>query len=149
MSLFSEDFYNNTINVKQDTQLPILRDYLIDLNTGHLILDEYGRCQIVEKQSAIVCQAYRKIHTPEGKYCIYSPTYGSRLRTLIGKGKQYADEFIEEFLIRALVNNWDYVNSISIISTEFNGSTYTVNFQMDTVYGIVNYDGLDIRILND
>ena len=40
MGIFSEDFYNSTSNKsasKQSKQIPMLKDYAIDLETGQLL----------------------------------------------------------------------------------------------------------------
>ena len=148
-SLFPTDFYNNTLDTKKENELPMLYDYLIDLNTGHLVLDEHKRCIIVSGVNAIVVQSYRKIFTPQGQYFIYSNEYGSKLREFIGMGKSYADTFIEDYLNRCLVSNWKYVNKIKNVTTKLVGNHYIVNFQMETVYGDVKYKDLDLHICPD
>lgn len=144
-SLFPSDFYDNTINNSTNTQLPMLYDYLIDLETGHLILDEYGRASIVSGANAIIMQTYRKLHIPKDTYYIYPNDYGSSLKDLIGKGKAYADSVISEYLIKALVDN-KYVLRVSNIITELNGNNYNVNFTMTTVYGDISCDMLDVDV---
>ena len=36
MSLFPTDFYNNKINNVKENEIPLLKDYAIDLDTGEI-----------------------------------------------------------------------------------------------------------------
>ncbi|WP_410746624.1 DUF2634 domain-containing protein, partial [Clostridium neonatale] len=75
MSLFPTDFYNNKINNVKENEIPLLKDYAIDLDTGEIILNELGQATIVSDIDAVIAQAYRKIHTDKGRYIIYSSNY--------------------------------------------------------------------------
>ena len=147
-SIFSDDFYNNVLNSKKDREVPMLYDYLIDISNGHLILDDKGQATIVSGLDAIICQAYRKINTKKGKFNIYSKKYGSRLFELLGQGKVFADDFAQQFLIDCLVDK-KYVYKIVNFQSEFKGSTYTIYFQMDTIYGTTPYYIQDVEISYD
>lgn len=150
MSLFPEDFYNNTVKKTETNKIPLLKDYAIDLKTGEILLDENNNGIIVDGLDAVIVQAWRKIHTPkldndnnEG-YFIYGPNFGSQFHKLIGKGKSVGDAFANQMLIDCLVDGV-YVTKINNFSTSLKQSHYAINFAMETIYG--NYqDSIYIEI---
>lgn len=142
MGLFPEDFYNNTVNKtkSKNNDIPLLKDYAIDLITGEILLDENKNAIIVEGLDATIVQSWRKIHTPkldldnnEG-YFIYGKDFGSQFHKLIGKGKSYGDAFANQIIIDCLVDKI-YVTGISNFSTKLENSSYTINYTMETIYG--------------
>ena len=61
MAIMSKDFYQVN-NINSDNELPLLKDYLINLDTGETIIDEKtGDGIIVEGIDAVVVQAKRKL----------------------------------------------------------------------------------------
>ena len=134
MSLFPTDFYNNKINNVKENEIPLLKDYAIDLDTGEIILNELGQATIVSDIDAVIAQAYRKIHTDKGRYIIYSSKYGSEFKKLIGKGKSYGDTYAYQMLVDCLVDN-KYVIGISDFYTVLEKSKYSINFTMNSIYG--------------
>ena len=134
MSLFPTDFYNNKINNVKENEIPLLKDYAIDLDTGEIILNELGQATIVSDIDAVIAQAYRKIHTDKGRYIIYSSNYGSEFKKLIGKGKSYGDTYAYQMLVDCLVDN-KYVIGISDFYTTLEESKYNINFTMNSIYG--------------
>lgn len=145
-SMFPDDFYNNTIDANTSTEPDMLYDYLIDLDNGNIVLDETTKSAIiVSGLDAIIVQTYRKLHTDKGIYLIYDNNYGNKLKTLIGKGKKYADTYIEEFLISCLVDN-TYVKKITDIETSMKSNVYSVYFVMDTIYGKIPYTYSELGI---
>ena len=134
MSLFPDDFYNNKINNVKENEIPLLKDYAIDLDTGEIILNELGQATIVSGIDAVIAQAYRKIHTDKGRYIIYSCNYGSEFKKLIGKGKSYGDTYAYQMLVDCLVDN-KYVIGISDFYTTLEESKYNINFTMNSIYG--------------
>lgn len=134
MSLFPNDFYNNKINNVKENEIPLLKDYAIDLDTGEIILNDLGQATIVSRLDAVISQAYRKIHTDKGRYIIYSSNYGSEFKKLIGKGKSYGDTYAYQMLVDCLVDN-KYVIGISDFYTVLEKSKYSINFTMNSIYG--------------
>lgn len=141
MGLFSEDFYNNTTsNSKKDEEVPLLKDYAIDLETGELLYDTNKNAIIVEGLDAVIAQSWRKIHTPkldtdnnEG-YFIYGPNFGSQFHKIIGKGKSYGDAFAYQMLVQAIVDGI-YITGINNFATTLEKSAYSINYTMETIYG--------------
>ena len=138
MSIFPEDFYNNKISNKKEKEVPILRDYAINLDTGEILFGEDGKGIIVEKEDAILVQAWRKLHTYQGRFIIYSPKYGERLEDLYGKGKRIGDLYVYDMVYEALVDNV-YVKNINNLTTELKHDKYIISFKLDTIYGILDY----------
>lgn len=142
MGLFPEDFYNNTQNkATSTTEIPLLKDYAIDLNTGEVLLDKSENEIIVEGIDAIIVQSWRKLNTPkldinndEG-YFIYGPNFGSQLHKLIGKEKSYGDAFAYQMLVDCLVDGI-YITGINNISITLEKSSYSINYVMETIYGM-------------
>lgn len=134
MSLFPNDFYNNKINNVKENEIPLLKDYAIDLDTGEIILNDLGQSTIVSGLDAVIAQAYRKTHTDKGVYVIYSNTYGNEFKKLIGKGKSYGDIYAYQMLVDCLVDN-KYVTGISNFSTELEQGNYSISFTINSIYG--------------
>ena len=134
MSLFPEDFYNNKIDNVKETEIPLLKDYAINLDTGEIKLNDLGQATIISGIDAVIAQAYRKIHTDKGRFIIYSNTYGSEFKKLIGKSKSYGDTYAYQMLVDCLVDN-KYVTGISDFSTELEQSRYKINFTINSIYG--------------
>lgn len=135
MGLLPSDFYSNTISSSTTkTEIPLLKDYLIDLNTGHLVVSSSGQFTIVTGLKAVIVQMWRKIHTKQGLYAIFSSSYGSTFHELVGKGKSYADLYAYKKVVDCIVDG-TYVKSINNFSTSFDGSSYTISFTINTIYG--------------
>ena len=134
MGLFPDDFYNNTLDNIKETEIPLLKDYAIDLNTGAIIVNNLGQATIVSGIDAVIAQAYRKIHTDKGEWIIYSDKYGSEFKKLIGKSKNYGDTYAYQMLVDCLVDH-KYVTGISNFSTELEESRYKINFTLNSIYG--------------
>lgn len=141
MGLFPEDFYNNTQNKNaSNDEIPLLKDYAIDLKTGEILFDENGNEIIVEGLDTVIVQSWRKLHTPklniendEG-YFIYGKDFGSQLHKLMGKEKSYGDAYAYQMLVDCLVDG-TYVTGINNFSTKLEKSSYTINYTMETIYG--------------
>nr|DAH85411.1 MAG TPA: Protein of unknown function (DUF2634) [Caudoviricetes sp.] len=134
MALFPNDFYNNKIDNVKETEIPLLKDYAIDLETGAIILNDLEQATIVSGLDAVIAQAYRKIHTDKNRYIIYSSSYGSEFKNLIGKGKSYGDTYAYQMLVDCLVDN-KYVTGISNFYTDLEQGKYSINFTLNSIYG--------------
>jgi hypothetical protein len=137
--LLPTDFYNGNITSMSSTKSfdstpPLLKDYLIDLDTGYLVKNESGQFTIVNGLEAIVMQIWRKLHTPKGVYEIFSKNYGNTFNDLIGYGKGYADSYASSKLTEAIVDNV-YVKSINNVKLSLEKDCYTINFTINTIYG--------------
>lgn len=134
MGLFPTDFYNNKIDNVKVTEIPLLKDYAINLDTGEIILNEKGQPTIVTGIDALIAQAWRKLHIDKGKYFIYSNSYGNDFKKLIGKNKSYGDTYTYQMLADSLVDN-KYITGISDFYTELEKSKYSINFTINSIYG--------------
>jgi hypothetical protein len=138
MGILPSDYYNGTITSSSSTNSksapPLLQDYLIDLDTGYLIVSESGQFTIVSGLQAIVMQTWRKLHTEQGVYEIFSSKYGNTFTDLIGKGKSYADNYAYTKLESALVDDI-YIKSVDNVKVKLSKDSYTISFTLDTIYG--------------
>lgn len=137
MGLLPPDFYDNTLSsnvVSKTKEVPLLQDYLIDLDTGYLIVSDSGQFTIVTGLRAVVMQMWRKLHTVRGEFSIYDSKYGNTLNELIGKGKSYADVYAFQKVSDAIIDKI-YVLSINNFSTELSKDKYIINFTANTIYG--------------
>lgn len=140
MSLFPEDFYNNTVKKNIAEDIPLLKDYAIDLETGELFYDVNGNSVIVEGLDAVIVQTWRKVHTHKldvtngDGYFIYGKDFGSQFHKLMGKGKSYGDAFAYQMLVDCVVDG-TYVTGIDSFSTTLEKSRYSIDYTMITIYG--------------
>lgn len=137
--LFPTDFYNGTLTSKNSSKSttnnpPLLKDYLIDLDTGFPIVSNSGQFTIVTGLEAVIMQTWRKLHTPQGVYEIFSSKYGNTFDELIGKGKSYADAFASQKLQSALVDKV-YIKSVNDIKTILAKDKYIITFTINSIYG--------------
>lgn len=145
MGIFSEDFYNSISNKsasKQTTQIPMLKDYAIDLETGQLLYN-HNEPYLVEGIDACICLIWKSLHTKrkslsldEG-YPIYTDDYGSAIHTLKGMTKAYSDSMIEQMLRDALIDGTYILSVINVQTTLSKKGTYTVSFSVRTIYGAI------------
>ncbi|KFX58448.1 DUF2634 domain-containing protein [Clostridium botulinum] len=140
MGAFPEDFYNKGINQRKKKEVPLLKDYAINLDTGEILLDKNKNAIIVDGLDAVIVQAWRKIHTKkldplagEG-YLIYSKNFGSQLHKLMGKSKSNGDVYAYQMLHDCLVDG-TYVTGISNFSTKLEKSCYKINYRLESIYG--------------
>jgi hypothetical protein len=146
LGLLPPDFYNGTISNKNSnsTTVPLLQDYLIDLDTGFLVKSESGQFTIVTGLQAVIMQVWRKLHTPQGKYEIFSKKYGNTFDDLKGKGKSYGNAYAYSKLQSALVDGV-YVKSVDNVKLTLDKDKYTISFTLGTLYGDTQ-DKLDIPL---
>lgn len=143
------DFYNGTLvsaSKLTNTNLPLLKDYLIDLETGYPITSQSGQFIIVEGLEAIVMQIWRKLHIEQGVYKIFSLKYGNTFNDLIGKGKSYGDAYSSKKLNEAIVDK-AYINSVDNVDLSLLESKYTISFTINTIYGDTSMK-LDVPLEN-
>ena len=145
MGIFSEDFYNATSKKsvsKQTTEIPMLKDYAIDLETGYLLYN-HNEPYIVEGIDAVLCLAWKRLHTAKKNlmlnegYLIYTENYGSSLHTLKGKTKAYGDARINTMLIDCLVDGTYITNVLNIQTSLTRTGNYSINFTLATRYGSI------------
>ena len=139
MGLLPSDFYNGTISkstlTNTSTTTPeLLKDYLIDLETGKPVISESGQFTICTGLKAVIMQMWRKLHTNKGQFIIYSSTYGNTFSEFKGKGKSYADLYAYQKLVDCIVDK-TYVTSISNFSTSLTNDKYIMSFTISTIYG--------------
>lgn len=136
MSIFPELI--EEIQIENNEQLPIFREYAINFNCGAFLYTEDGKNIILEKNEAIKVWIWKALQVNRNRYSIYSDNYGNEFEELIGKG--YSKELIDSEMIRLveeclLINR--YIKSVENVTTTFEGSKVIVVVKVKTVYGEV------------
>lgn len=138
MGLLPSDFYNGTISksvlTNTSSEPELLKDYVIDLETGKLVISDSGQFTICTGLRAVIMQMWRKLHTNKGQFIIYSSSYGNTFSDFKGKGKSYADSYAYQKLVDCIVDKV-YITSISNFSTSLVNDKYTMAFTANTIYG--------------
>lgn len=138
MGLFPS-YIEGGITSKVDDKRIVPKEYEIDFNTGQLS----GR--IVEGKEAIKVWIWLVLQTPRYRYYVYTWDYGNEFEDLIGQG--YTEEYIEAEAQRmtedCLLINED-IQSISDFGVGMVGSTLTVSFTANTIYGDIEFVNQEI-----
>ncbi|WP_051539884.1 DUF2634 domain-containing protein [Clostridium ihumii] len=139
MSIFPE--FIEEIQIENNEQLPMFREYAINFNDGSFLYTENGKNIILQKNEAIKVWIWKALQVNRNKYRIYSKNYGNEFEELIGKG--YSKEFIDSEIYRLveeclLVNR--YIKSIEGVESKFEGSKVIATIKIKTVYGEVKLD---------
>ena len=126
----------------QDEAFTKPKEYEIDFKTGQLT----GR--VVDGKEAVMAWVWMALKTPRYRYYIYSWDYGLERETLIGQG--YSEEYTKaelEAMIEACLLVNPYIEGINDFEAEFQDSTLTASFYLDTQFGEVSVvvRGDDIR----
>ena len=143
MAIMSKDFYQVN-NINSDNELPLLKDYLINLDTGETIIDEKtGDGIIVEGIDAVVVQAKRKLMTQKRDpdnfkrgYPIFDMNYGSAIDKLNGKSIKFVSAVAYDYIYQCLVDDL-YITNIEdfkILRDDDSGK-YIFQFVIVTPYG--------------
>lgn len=143
-SIFPNSYYDNTISqntIRSYDEIPILKDYKINLETGELLVDKDRDFIIIEGLEAVVQMCRRMLLTEKfdansnKRWTIYPDGYGSKINGLFGKSKQLGDQLAYGFIYESIVENNIYVNSISNFTTELQEGYYTISFSVNSIYG--------------
>lgn len=133
MGLFPA-YVENNVTVSAEKPQIVPKEYEIDFVTGQLT----GR--IVEGKEAVKVWIWLALQTPRYRYYIYTWDYGNDFEELIGQG--YTEEYILAETQRMtedclLVNK--YIQGITEFSVSMTGSTLTISFVADTIYGEIEF----------
>lgn len=118
--------------LEEEKKLP--KEYGIDFGTGQLTGG------VVEGKEAIKVWIWLVLKTPRYRYFVYTWDYGNEFEDLIGKG--YSEEYMEAEVERMtedclLVN--ENILEIAEFSVNMEGSTLTVSFTANTIYGEIEF----------
>lgn len=135
MGIFPEDYYNNHANIttQENTEIPLLKEYAIDFQTGEPLISKDGKFTIVEGLDAVKVRCYLALNIHKGRYFIYKDV-GNNLKSLIGKDLAYINKNIQSLLEDALIDGI-YITGINDVTTSQEGEKVTVEFSINSIYG--------------
>lgn len=137
MSIFPDDYGKNVASTttKTTTTPELLKEYAIDFDKGDFLLDGNKQFIIVEGLEAVQVRCWLKLKIQRNRYLMYMDE-GNNLKSLIGKDLAYINKNIQSILNEALID--EYVTSVENINVNTDGSTYTVSFTINSIYGSYN-----------
>ncbi len=136
MGIFPDSYGSRntaTTSVTTSNSPALLKEYAIDFETGEFLLDKNSTFIIVDGLDAVQVRCWLKLKIQRNRYLMYMDE-GNNLKSLIGKDLAYINKNIQSILNEALVDNV-YVKSVENINVTTNGSTYTVTFTINSIYG--------------
>lgn len=117
--------------------LTLLKEYAWDFDKKDFLLKD-GKFQIVSGTEALKIWIWKALKTERYRYLAYSFDYGSEIDTLTGKAytKAIMKSEIERYLKEALLIS-PYIKAVKDISIDMSGSSITIEFNVNSVYGEV------------
>jgi hypothetical protein len=130
MSLFPAYIEDEDVIEELDEELETPKEFGIDFATGQLT------GVIVEGIEAIKVWCYIALQVARYRYFICSWEYGNELEDLYGKG--YSAEHLESEISRMVEECLlasDYIESVSVTNTNYEGGRFTAEVSVTTIYG--------------
>ena len=118
--------------------LPLYYDVQCE-NGCPIIVD--GGFVTVSGLDALASWAMRAILVQRYQLPIYSTNYGCEINSLIGS--EYSENFVRsesERLILECVCSNPYITGISHFSTSYIDRKLTINFRLETIYGVIDIE---------
>lgn len=118
-------------------ELTMLKEYAWDFDKNDFLLKD-GKFQIVSGIEALKIWIWKALKTERYRYLAYSFDYGSEIDTLTGKAytKGIMKSEIERYLKEALLIS-PYIKAVGDILVNISGSSITIEFNVNSVYGEV------------
>ncbi|NFO31425.1 DUF2634 domain-containing protein [Clostridium botulinum] len=138
MNIFPGDYNirkNRNLNTEDNT-IPLLKEYAIDFEKEEILIDDKGKFTIVEGLEAVKVRCFLALKIQRNRYLIYL-NVGNNLKSLIGKDLDYINRNIKSMLEEALLD--EYVKSIEDIKTSQEGNKVTVEFTINSIYGLYEW----------
>ncbi|MBN1042366.1 DUF2634 domain-containing protein [Clostridium botulinum] len=138
MNIFPGDYNirkNRNLNTEDNT-IPLLKEYAIDFEKEEILVNEKGMFEIVEGLEAVKVRCFLALKIQRNRYLIYL-NVGNNLKSLIGKDLDYINRNIKSMLEEALLD--EYVKSIEDIKTSQEGNKVTVEFTINSIYGLYEW----------
>ncbi|MBN1059333.1 DUF2634 domain-containing protein [Clostridium botulinum] len=138
MNIFPGDYNirkNRNLNTEDNT-IPLLKEYAIDFKKEEILVNEKGMFEIVEGLEAVKVRCFLALKIQRNRYLIYL-NVGNNLKSLIGKDLDYINRNIKSMLEEALLD--EYVKSIEDVKTSQEGNKVTVEFTINSIYGLYEW----------
>jgi hypothetical protein len=136
MGIFPSDYNEKFKYKKESKEVPLLKEYNIDFDTGQILVDGKGKFEIVEGLEAIKVRVWLAFKIKRGRWFIY-PNVGTHIDTLPGEDLEYWNRNIEEILRQGLIDNV-YITDIQDINIIQEKDIGTIEFTVISIYG--NYE---------
>ena len=120
-------------NIKEDTGIPLLKEYAWDFDKDEIILDKNGKFIIVEGIEALKVRNYLSLRIYKGRFFIYKNKVGTRLKDLIGKSRSYISSRVQEMIYEAIVDDI-YVTDIDNLEIDYVNDKVFVTFDVINIY---------------
>ena len=120
-------------NIKEDTVIPLLKEYAWDFDKDEIILDKNGKFIIVEGIEALKVRNYLSLRIYKGRFFIYKNKVGTRLKDLIGKSRKYINSRVQEMIYEAIVDDI-YVTDIDNLEIDYVNDKVFVTFDVINIY---------------
>lgn len=127
--------------VKSAADLPLFKEYAVDWDNETLLLKD-GRPFLISGNDALKVWIYKTLHpqTQLFKYNAYSDNYGNEIMNLISR---FVNTDIKRAELQRIISEALLVNPYILNLSEFKfsqiGSKMTIEFTVQTVYGILEY----------
>lgn len=121
--------------------LPLLTDVAVDAVTG-LPVETDGQLTILTGQQALR-QWIRFALDPQSRrfaYAAHTAAYGNELEMLMGRPLAEAESRLPD-IIRQALGVSPYITAITDLSLRSGQGELTADFTLDTVYGLMEYEG--------
>lgn len=127
--------------IKSAADLPLFKEYAIDWDNNTLLLKD-GRPYLITGNEALKVWIYKALHpqTQLFKYNAYSDNYGNEFMNLISRfvNTDTKRAELQRIITEALLVN-PYILNLSEFKFSQIGSKMTIEFTVQTVYGILEY----------
>lgn len=134
-SLFPQFVQPQAAQTHAPDALPLLIDAAWDFENDRAVFRD-GEPVLVTGLEALRVWCWHALHTPRGRYALYSLGYGSDLAQLVGTSwsgelkTAEARQYLEECLLAS-----PYVRAVRSIALQFAGDSLTASFIVESVYG--------------
>lgn len=146
MSLFPLISTPDTGQLTGNGRLPLCREVDWNFKTNRPVW-RGGQPVFVTGARAVLVWAWNALHTQRFAHDVFSTNYGQDISQLVGR--PYSDGVRQSEAVRILRDTLlvnPYITAVEQVEVAFEGSTLRLTARLNTIYGEVPIDGLDITL---
>ena len=133
-NIFPSDYGRDYVNTNiSTTDVPMLKSYNVDTDTGEIIVDKNGNFEIVEGLEAIKVQSWILSNMRRDRWIICKDK-GNKFKDFQGKDLPYLVRNIDEELTKTYVDG-TYIQSVTVNSVTQEDDKAKVSFTINSIYG--------------